>query len=94
MYEYGVSFKSVRHLQEYGRFHYYSKFFNNDKVSGAHALSGHLAKHENPIIHAVSRVSQNLSLESLNQSIFSYLGNVLHSDTPLIFAIIMEVCRI
>ena len=39
MYEYGVSFKSVRHLQEYGRFHFYSRYvivFNNDEKSLVH----------------------------------------------------------
>ena len=34
---------------------------------GAHGLSGHSAKRRNPILHAVSPVSQNLYVESLNQ---------------------------
>ena len=34
---------------------------------GAHGLSGHLAKRRNPILLAVSPVSQNLYVESLNQ---------------------------
>ena len=71
MYEYGVSFKSVRHLQEYGRFHFYSRYVIVFKqwreVLGAHGLSGHSAKRRNPILHAVSPVSQNLYVESLNQ---------------------------
>ena len=52
MYECGVSFKSVRHLQEYGRFHFYSRYvlvFNKDEKSWVHI------------------VSQNLNVESLNQ---------------------------
>ena len=71
MYEYGVSFKSVRHLQGYGRFHFYSRyvivFKHWREVLGAHGLSGHLAKRRNPILLAVSPVSQNLYVESLNQ---------------------------
>ena len=71
MYEYGVSFKSVRHLQEYGRFHFYSRYVIVFKqwweVLGAHGLSGHSAKRRNPILHAVSPVSQNLYIESLNE---------------------------
>ena len=34
---------------------------------GAHGLSGHSTKRRNPILHAVSPVSQNLYVESLNQ---------------------------
>ena len=34
---------------------------------GAHALSSHSAKRQNPILHVVSPVSQNLCVESLNQ---------------------------
>ena len=71
MYEYGVSFKSVRHLQEYGRFHFYSRyvivFEQWREVLGTHGLSGHSAKRRNPILQAVSPVSQNLYVESLNQ---------------------------
>ena len=71
MYEYGVSFKSVRYLQEYGRFHFYSRYVIVFKqwreVLGAHGLSGHSAKRRNPFLHAVSPVSQNLYVESLNQ---------------------------
>ena len=64
MYEYGESFKYVRHLQEYGRFHFYSRCVRfltvtRSQVLGAHGISGHLAKHRNPILHAVC--------ESLNQ---------------------------
>ena len=39
MYEYGVSFKSVRHLQEYGRFIFtldVLQFFNSDEKYGVH----------------------------------------------------------
>ena len=71
MYEYGVSFKSVRHLQEYGRFNFYPRyvivFSQWREVLGAHGLSGHSAKRRNPILHAVSPVSQNLYVESLNE---------------------------
>ena len=71
MYEYGVSFKSVRHLQEYGSFLFYSRYVIVFKqwreVLGAHGLSGHSAKCRNPILHGVSPVSQNLYVESLNQ---------------------------
>ena len=71
MYEYGVSFKSVRHLQEYGRFHFCSRyvivFLQWREVLGAHGLSGHSAKRRNPILHGVSPVSQNLYVKSLNQ---------------------------
>ena len=42
-------------------------FFKWQEVLDAHALSGHSAKHQNPILHAVSPVSQNLPVESLNQ---------------------------
>ena len=71
MYEYGVSFKSVRHLQGYGRFHFYSRcvkgFEQLREILGTHRLRGHSAKRRSPILHAVSPVSQNLSLESLVQ---------------------------
>ena len=71
MYEYRVSFKSVRHLQEYGIFHFHSRyiivFWQWREVLGAHGLSGHSAKCRNPILRAVSPVSQNLYVESLNQ---------------------------
>ena len=48
----------------------------------------------NPILHAVSPVSQNLSTESLNQFISFYRANMLHLDTLLIFEIITEGCHI
>ena len=72
MYEYGVSFKSERHLQNMADFIFtldVLHFFLNDEKSyiGVHALSGHLAKRQNPILQAVSPVSQNLPVESLNQ---------------------------
>ena len=43
-------------------------FFKNDEVLGAHALSGHLAKRQNPILHVVSLVSQNLPVEFLKSA--------------------------
>ena len=48
----------------------------------------------NPILCAVSSVSQNMYSQSLNDFLFSLLENMLHSDTPLIVAIITEGCRI
>ena len=71
MYEYGVLFKSVRHLQKYGIFHFCSRYVTVfqqwREVLGAHGLSGHSAKRRNPILHGVSPVSQKLYVESLNQ---------------------------
>ena len=43
------------------------QFFKWREVLGAHALSSHLVKRQNPILRAVSLVSQNLCVESLNQ---------------------------
>ena len=69
MYEYGVSFKSVRYLQEYGRFYFYSLcitvFFTFDEKSWVHMH--YAAKRQNSILRAVSPLSQNVYHEYLIQ---------------------------
>ena len=66
-----VLFKSVRYLQEYGSFHFYSLcvtvYYLWREVLGAHALCGHAAKCRNPILRAVSSVPQNLYVKYLIQ---------------------------
>ena len=94
-----VSFKSVRYLQDYGSFHFCSRFVTvflpMTRSFGAHELCCHFAMRQNPILFAVSPVSQNLYSQSLNDShIFLARKYMLHSDTPLIVGIITEGCRI
>ena len=70
MYEYGISFKYVRYMQDYGSFHFCSRCvtfsFTNEEVLGAHELCRHSAMCHNPILCAVSPLSQNLYGQSLN----------------------------
>ena len=70
MYEYGLSFKSVRYLQDYGGFYFCSRcvtvFYYWREVLGTHKLCRHSAMRQNPILCAVSPVSQNLYGQSLN----------------------------
>ena len=61
---------------------------------GAHGLSGHSAKRRNPILHAVSPVSQNLYIESLNQFYIFLARKYASFGHSASFAIITESCRI
>ena len=66
MHEYGVSFKYIRYLQEYGSLHftlYALQCFTFDEKSWVHMH--YLAKRQNPILRAVSPVFQNLYVEYL-----------------------------
>ena len=99
MYEYGVSFKSVRYLEDYGNFHFCSRcvtfFYTNDEKSWVRI-------HYAAIPQCVEILFFTQSLRCLKicmvnpymTFLFSWLGNMLHSDTPLIVAIITEGCRI
>ena len=69
----GSHFKSVRYLQDYGSFHFYSLhvtvFLPLTRSFGAHALCGHAAKRQNSILCAVSPVSQNMYVEEKKDEI-------------------------
>ena len=99
MYEYGVSFKSVRYLQDYGSFHFCSRcvtvFFTNDEKSWVRINYAVISQCVKILFFAQSlRCLKICMVNPLMTFIFSKLGNMLHSDTPLIVGIITEGCGI
>ena len=93
-----ISFKSVGYLQDYGSFDFHSRcvtFCTNDEKSWVRINYAVILQCVEILFFARSlRYLKICMVNPLMTFLFSLLGNMLHSDIPIIVAIITEGCRI